>query len=373
MLGAIRRRLSVLARKRHRDDIAVLFEHSAAERADRLAAVLDAIEDLRELPDVSPAIDDPIEQWLAPRAVGALSRQGIQTLAALTLAIPRRRMWWTNIPGLGMTGAREIEAFFASHPQLVTVARELVVMPESDVSPWERLIVPHEVDGTRGVFRADQATCTLSANNYYQAVRAWIELQESPATQRAYRKEAERLMLWAIFERHKALSSLTTEDAIAYRQFLRKPTPKERWVGPARPRSSGEWRPFQGALSPASTAYTLSVIGALFRWLIQQRYSLANPFAGAKVKGAKSTPAFDSGRAFNDHEWALIRPLADDIAWAGGWSEEAAQRLRFVLDFWYATGLRLEEMVKATLGAIRRDDVGDDWLDGDRQRRASAR
>jgi hypothetical protein len=32
-------------------------------------------------------------------------------------------------------------------------------------------------------------------------------LHESPATQRAYRKEAERLILWAIVARGKALSS----------------------------------------------------------------------------------------------------------------------------------------------------------------------
>lgn len=30
-------------------------------------------------------------------------------------------------------------------------------------------------------------------------------------------------MLWAILERGKALSSLTTEDAVAYRAFLRGP------------------------------------------------------------------------------------------------------------------------------------------------------
>jgi site-specific recombinase XerD len=363
MLGAIRRRLAAVARSRHRDDLAALFEHSASERADRLGSVFHAIDDLGQLSVVSPRIDDEIERWLPSRAVGALARRGIGTLAALTLAIPRRRRWWTAVPGLGAVGARGIDEFFAKHPELVQRARDLIVVPSSDIAPWERLVVPHELDGSQGVFRADQATCTLSARNDYQAVQAWIELQESAATQRAYRKEAERLMLWAIDKRGKALSSLTTEDAIAYRQFLRKPTPKDRWVGPARPRASGEWRPFQGVLAPRSAAYALSVVGGLFRWLIQQRYSLANPFAGVKVKGAKSTAPFDSGRAFNNHEWSLIRPVAEDIAWVGGWNEEAAQRLRFVLDFWYATGLRPDEMVKATLGSVRRDDSGDDWLD----------
>jgi hypothetical protein len=60
--------------------------------------------------------------------------------------------------------------------------------------PWERLRVPHE----------------------------------SATTQRAYRKEAERLILWAIVERSRALSSLTTDDAIKPRDS----------ATPSRPHSS---------------------------------------------------------------------------------------------------------------------------------------
>lgn len=76
---------------------------------------------------------------------------------------------------------------------------------------------------------------------------AEFSLHESPATQLKYRKEAERLMLWAIVERSCALSSLAQEDAVAYRAFLHRPTPRPRWVGPPRPRSSragsfGEFR-----------------------------------------------------------------------------------------------------------------------------------
>lgn len=62
-------------------------------------------------------------------------------------------------------------------------------------------------------------------------MQAWLALHETVATQRAYRKEAARLILWAIVERGRALSSLTTDDAIAYRAFVRHPTPRERWVG----------------------------------------------------------------------------------------------------------------------------------------------
>jgi site-specific recombinase XerD len=64
---------------------------------------------------------------------------------------------------------------------------------------------------------------------------------------------------------------------------------------------------------------------------------------------------------FTEHEWTLIRSTADGIEWIGGLSEEGAQRLRFVLDFWYATGLRPSEMVDARLGS-EHDAQGDDWL-----------
>ena len=117
-----------------------------------------------------------------------------------------------------------------------------------EVVPLEQLIVPAAVDGSRGTFRGPAETCTLSAHNDYEAVNAWLSMHASPATRRAYRKEAERVMLWAVIERGRALSSLTAEDATACRAFLRRPAPRSRWVGPARPRTASDWRPFAGDL-----------------------------------------------------------------------------------------------------------------------------
>ena len=145
--------------------------------------------------------------------------------------------------------------------------------------------MPCAQDGSNGVYRAPRAHCTLSASNDYEAVTAWIDRQEAPATRRAYVKEAERLLLWAVIERGKPLSSLTAEDATAYRAFLRQPSPRARWIGPPRPRSSEEWRPFAGALAANSIKYTLSVVSAMHRWLVEQGYLLANPFSGRKVRG----------------------------------------------------------------------------------------
>ncbi|WP_265335346.1 site-specific integrase [Paraburkholderia franconis] len=49
--------------------------------------------------------------------------------------------------------------------------------------------------------------------------------------------------------------------------------------------------------------------------------------------------------------------LADRLEWSYGWSVPAAQRLRLLLDFGYATGLRASELVGATLADIRLDAI----------------
>ncbi|RZF23463.1 integrase [Paraburkholderia sp. UYCP14C] len=363
MLGRIRRQLMAFAQSRHRPDLAAVFQHLPEERQRRASAVERAIRTLPSLTAPQPQISDDIDRWLVPRTVNALRAHGIHTLSELTVRVPRRRGWWRAIEGLGETGARQVEIFFAVHPHLTERARALIAVTQrGGIVPWEQLRLPHEVDGSQGSFRAPREACTLNAVNDYEALQAWLALHETAATQCAYRKEAERLILWAIVERERALSSLTTDDAIAYRAFVRRPTPRERWVGQPRPRDSVEWRPFAGGLSARSAAYALTVLSALFRWLIEQRYVLANPFAGVKVRGHTTQPALDTTRGFTEGEWLLIRAIADGLEWSYGWSEPAAQRLRFLLDFGYATGLRASELVGAMLGNIRVDEHGDHWL-----------
>ena len=355
--------LAAIARSRQRLDLASLFEVPTSEKTQNARKVADAIETLASLGVPAPSVTDEIDGWLVPRTVHALRAHGIRTLADLTVRVPRRRRWWAGIKGLGASGARQVEAFFEAHPDLTERARTLVHLDtRGEVVPLEQLIVPAAVDGSRGTFRGPAETCTLSAHNDYEAVNAWLSMHESPATQRAYRKEAERVILWAVLERGWPLSSLTAEDAIAYRAFLRRPAPRSRWVGPARPRTASDWKPFAGDLSARSVAYALSVVGALYRWLIEQRYTLANPFSGLKVRGADRTQGQAVMRVFSEREWATIQSVAQGLEWGGGWELRAAQRLRFVLDFAYATGLRVSELVDARLGQIETDGEGDHWL-----------
>lgn len=360
VLGQIRRTLIAQATQRHRPDLQPTLRRAGLDRSLSARQLQRSIDALEQSAVPQPSVADEIAGWFSARVARVLAAHSIHTLADLTVRIPRLRGWWRSVPGLGATSARRIEEFFADHPSLTERARALVRFDQEDLIPWERLRVPDQVNGSRGAFRAPRRSCVLSANNDYEAVQTWLALQESAVTQRAYRKEAERLILWAILEKGKALSSLTTEDAVAYRAFIRQPTPRRRWVGPAAPRTSPQWRPFQGPLSARSAAYALSVISALFRWLIEQRYVLANPFAGVRIKTARTDTAPGS-RVFTDHEWSLIRPIANRLE-DNGWSIAAAQRLRFVLNFAYGTGLRSSELVKARLRHVSEDGRGNRWI-----------
>lgn len=45
-----------------------------------------------------------------------------------------------------------------------------------------------------------------------------------------HRKESERLLLWAVLELRKPLSSLTHEGLLRFGRFLADPQPASRWV-----------------------------------------------------------------------------------------------------------------------------------------------
>jgi len=87
-------------------------------------------------------------------------------------------------------------------------------------TPLELLKAPKSLSGESGTNRAPAfITQQISATNDLQAVQCWLaEFDKSPQTQRSYRKEAERLLLWSLIEKQKPLSSLARDDLRDYQQ-----------------------------------------------------------------------------------------------------------------------------------------------------------
>lgn len=159
------------------------------------------------------------------------------------------------------------------------MTHDLILLPLEELTQQALF---QQNNGAQGENRERLKKCLIPAIHDIQAIECWLsEYQKSEATYRTYRKEAERLLLWAIMKAEKALSSLTAEDLLFYSQFVEDPQPRETWCGPKLARNgkrwSTRWRPFEGPLSPYSKKMALKVLTSLFGYLVDVQYLAYNP------------------------------------------------------------------------------------------------
>jgi hypothetical protein len=151
------------------------------------------------------------------------------------------------------------------------------------LQPVESLVVPEMLDGRSGTNRGNPDACQVSAKNDLDAIRAWLSnYADRKATFDNYRKEAERLLLWCVTQLGKPLSSIAHEDLIVFKEFLKDPQPRDRWIslnGGKYPRDDARWRPFNGPLSPASQRQAQIILNGMFNWLVSAGYLRGNPMA----------------------------------------------------------------------------------------------
>ncbi len=220
--------------------------------------------------------------------------------------------------------------------------------------PLERLILPEQLDGRHGGNRADHTSCQLDADNDLQAIQAWLaEYRDSPQTLRNYRKEAERLLLWALLERGRPLSGLTREDCIRYEDFLIDPKPRERWCGPKVSRLSSAWRPFQGPLAKASQRTALLVINSLFNYLVKAGYLAGNPLALVRRRGRNNAPLQHPVERYLEHEqWQALLETVANLPKDTERQRQYYERARFLLALLYLLGPRVSEVAGHTMGSF---------------------
>ena len=388
-------------------------------RARLIARQLEALRWLEALVAQSPKAGDSVAAWLNPTLASHLEAADIFTLAQLVERINGvGRRWYAGIKAMGQGKAQRIvewlQALAGTHahgielqlgrhvalPRSHLYAHELnaVVAPASDIRPLEKFIVPAELDGTRGLYRRPQAQCLLKASNDYQAILAWLRskhgltpdqkadlkarrrqrrigdgsgveqgldwLQALSHTQRAYRKEAERFLLWAIVHKGKALSSMTNEDCSEFRDFLADPQPRNRWCGDrGRERWSPLWRPFEGPLSASAQRQAITILKNLYGFLVDQNYLMGNPWSAVGVPKSAG-PKVNAGRSLTVAQWRFVQRQLESLP-----TTSANIRLAFGLHLLYATGLRLSEVVAATVDDLQwveypADSMDDQLLEG---------
>ncbi len=227
--------------------------------------------------------------------------------------------------------------------------------PGHAVAPIERFDMPAALDGRRGSNRAPPGQCQIAASTDKQAIDAWLGLRHPDShTWRAYRKESERLLLWAVLAQGQALSSMTTADCAAYREFLAQPGPQ--WTAPRNTaRGSAAWRPFEGPLSARSAANAMAILRALFEWLTRRRYLAANPWHG--IEARVDAPAPPRQRSLDASQWQRLQDWLDDPAMQP--PSLATQRLRAIVTLAYCTGMRRTELAAARVSGLRRGACSD--------------
>lgn len=229
-------------------------------------------------------------------------------------------------------------------------------MPATSPQPLERLLVPTDLDGRNGSNRAGAGTVRqLAADDDLQAIQTWLsEFQDSPQTLRHYRKEAERLLLWALLERGKPLSSLTRDDCVLYEKFLANPQPQARWCGPRAPRFSPAWRPFLGPLTAASRRTALLVINSLLSYLVKAGYLAGNPLALIKrrVRSENAPVQLGVERFLEQTQWQALQDTVAALPQETERQQRYYERARFLLAILYLLGPRVSEIANHTMGSF---------------------
>lgn len=339
-----------------------------SRRARVIERQLDALHWLERLVAQDPRPADSVTAWLHPVLAARLERAGTPTLAALVERINAEgARWWVRVPGIGQGKATRLMEWLHANEHVLGLrvgnhvqpraklgpgALGAVVPAATALVPFEKFVLPQGLDGRMGACRAPVQDCRLAAANDHEAIAAWLAskgkgaTRDPPtATQRSYRKEAERLLLWAVLERAKALSSLTSEDALAYQAFL--VDPPAAWCGPRHhQRWSPRWRPLEGPLTPVALRQGLVILRSLFAFLVRQHYVVSNPFELTPLPAGPQRP-LGASRTLSFAQWdhieTMLRPHAD---------AEPARRLRRGVRWLYATGLRLAEIT-----ALRCEDL----------------
>jgi integrase len=372
----LRESLAGKARRLGLDADARLWEQEREYNQGWIQQALRSVDLLKSKPEPKPQPDDPLFRWFPSNIASRLAGLKVSSLQELADFINRHGSgWWKTAPNLGQQSAETVHAFFLSSEQGLGIKLDLskrnfvpveIKVCSFGIAPLERFIPPASLTGEIGTNRAPIERCRIDAHNDYESILAWLSLwDDGTPTHRAYRKEAERFLLWAVIEKEKPLSSLTTPDCAEYRRFLADPQPVERWIGKPAQRWSPDWRPFKGPLKPSSVRQAEVILSALCEWLVGQRYLDSNPLSGLSTQsfGRRSN---GTDRALSPALWEQVQAFAEKQAGNESLTDSqraAYRRNAFVLTFAYRTGLRLQEMVKAKIGDLRQvtSHLGEQW------------
>jgi len=355
------------------------LEQKAARRQRLRQRQLELLRRLEALAAETPQASDLVSGWFEEATAQRLMTAGLLTLGSLASHIAAGGVWWRQIPAIGVAkGGR--------------IARHLALLLPSQATPLKPLFRLDATDGLGHAFCAPEA-CSLGvdlassglalqgssappppqspagrlpppsllqASSDRQAVQRWIQARAgSPATVKVYQREAARLLLWLQYERQGAtLAQMQVNDCSAFMAFLENIPPA--WISRARaaPGTPG-WAPFRGPLSHASCRQAVTITASLFAWLHAAQYLSANPWLLVNQQTGD-----DPGKKVLDTKALSEAAMAEVLRFIEAQAPSASTaRIRFILLFVEAVGLRSAELLMASLGDLRLvPEGGGSWV-----------
>lgn len=345
--------------------------------ARRLASVADSIGRLLGMISVAPMGTDETIAWLPPALAEKFRPFGVLTLSDLANWINiNGRGWFSKVPAVGKSRAQRLAQWLNDNEKTVGVelndlvkssmaqedvlgaaATDLAAPASTSVSQWQALefgIVPVQhldwpmrLRGHDGMFRSKDNN-TLGATDDAHAISLWLaEHNDSPRTLEAYTRAVEWLVLWAVVEKGKAISSLVRADLQEFKTFLFAPPPH--WVQTARvTKNSKHWRPLRGPLAESSVEGAMRAVSALFAALTKASYLRANAASGL-VRTKRTEITMDTTRSLSNQDIEVVA-----AALASMDESPRKRRFRALLLLLQTTGLRRHELVALVWRDIKR-------------------
>lgn len=260
----------------------------------------------------------------------------------------------------------------------------------------------HQVGGL-GANLGEPARRQIRAETDLEAITLWLgNYVDRPTTHANYRKEAERLLLWALAEalngpiaiaqddlrafraflatpersnpiwtviaELKPVSSLTHEDLTRFRQFLADPQPSTTWVtenGARYATDDPRWRPFASKLEPVSVKQAVLILNSMFGWLVEAGYLRGNPLG--LLRQRRRRPAQHVTRYLPAVMWQHVKDYVAAMPADSPTQQREKARARWLTTLFYLMGLRISEVAAGVMGNFVRE-IGTDgtrrwWLE----------
>ncbi len=377
------------------------------------------VDELAQLVAIEPTPEGPLAVWLGEKLEKEMrSAQGLTRLAHLATFINEHgTTWHEHIPTLGPARAARLAIWMDRHAARIGVPlrrRILAVLgpragaaeaspaslplnrSESEAAglthppaqvpretltyglvPLEALDWPVHLLGAQGEFRASGANA-YRASNDREALHAWLKkavVSMALPSQDVVRRAIERLALWALIERKQALSSLGSDDLVAFREFLY--APPAHWCSSDRVlRSSQDWRPLRGPLKQAGVRQIIVFVRQMYADWHASGYLQVNPAhklshhriqtpaqreqAKHDALEAAAAMTMNVRRSFVRQDLEAMARELDAIQ-----DGPAKRRLRAILSLYLDSGLRRSEvdlLTFATPVPVRLDNELSDWM-----------